>query len=99
MLKGIRATTKQELVDCNYKYFNEVNEVPIVYHWKYKIDDVDKQTTSNSTATSARESALVDQLTQEVSQSVIPDADTSNYPSGSPDIAGGGDCKVGESPH
>lgn len=39
MLKGIRVSTKQELVDRIYRYFDEVNEVPVVYHWKYKMDD------------------------------------------------------------
>ena len=39
MLKGIRVSTKQELVDRIYRYFDEVNEVPVVYHWKYKLDD------------------------------------------------------------
>ena len=24
-----------------YKYFDEVNEVPVPYHWSYKIDDID----------------------------------------------------------
>lgn len=39
MLRGIRVSTKQELVDRIYKYFDEVNKVPVVYHWKYKMDD------------------------------------------------------------
>lgn len=39
MLRGIRVATKQELVDRIYKYFDEVNEIPVVYHWKYKMDD------------------------------------------------------------
>lgn len=43
MLKGIRVSTKQELVDRIYKYFDEVNEVPVVYHWKYKMDDFGKE--------------------------------------------------------
>ena len=38
MLRGIRVATKQELVDRIYKYFEEVNETPVVYHWKYKMD-------------------------------------------------------------
>ena len=39
MLRGIRVSTKQELIDRIYKYFDEVNETPIVYHWKYKMED------------------------------------------------------------
>ena len=37
-LKGIRVKTKEELVERIYKYFEEVNDEPIVYHWKYKLD-------------------------------------------------------------
>jgi transposase len=39
MLRGIRVSTKQELVNRIYKYFDEVNETPVVYHWKYKMDE------------------------------------------------------------
>lgn len=39
MLRGIRVSSKQELIDRIYKYFDEVNEVRVVYHWKYKMDD------------------------------------------------------------
>jgi transposase len=39
MLRGIRVASKQELVDRIYKYFNEVNETPVVYHWRYKMED------------------------------------------------------------
>lgn len=38
MLKGIRVRTKDELVQRIYKYFDEVNEDPVVYHWKYRLD-------------------------------------------------------------
>ena len=40
-LKGIRVKTKKELVDRIYKYFDEVNKEPVVYHWKYKLDEID----------------------------------------------------------
>ena len=40
-LKGIRVKTKEELVERIYKYFEEVNDEPIVYHWKYKLDEID----------------------------------------------------------
>lgn len=39
MLKGIRVSSKQELVDRIYQYFEEVNETPVVYHWKYRMDE------------------------------------------------------------
>ena len=25
----------------SYKYFEEVNADPVVYHWKYKLDEID----------------------------------------------------------
>jgi hypothetical protein len=28
-------------VERIYRYFDEVNEDPIVYHWKYKLEEVD----------------------------------------------------------
>ena len=40
-LKGIRVKTKEELVARIYKYFDEVNEEPVVYHWKYRLDEID----------------------------------------------------------
>lgn len=41
MLKGIRVKTKDELVERIYKYFEEANEEPVVYHWRYKLDEID----------------------------------------------------------
>lgn len=41
MLRGIRVSTKQELVDRIYLYFEEINQTPVVHHWKYKMDEVD----------------------------------------------------------
>ena len=40
-LKGIRVKTKEELVERIYKYFDEVNADPVVYHWKYKLKEID----------------------------------------------------------
>lgn len=37
-LRGIRVESKDELVERIYGYINEVNEIPVVYHWKYKIE-------------------------------------------------------------
>lgn len=39
MLRGIRVSSKQELIDRIYKYFEEVNETPVVYHWKYRMEE------------------------------------------------------------
>ena len=41
MLRGIRVKSKDELTDRIYKYFEEINEEPIVFHWKYNLDDID----------------------------------------------------------
>ena len=41
MLRGIRVKSKDELTDRIYKYFAEINEEPIVFHWKYNLDDID----------------------------------------------------------
>jgi transposase len=41
MLRGIRVKSKQELADRIYLYFDEVNADPVVFHWKYKMDDID----------------------------------------------------------
>ena len=40
-LKGIRVKTKEELVERIYKYFEEVNADPVIYHWKYHPDEID----------------------------------------------------------
>jgi len=36
----MRVESKQELVDRIYKYCNEINKAPVVYHWTYKTDDI-----------------------------------------------------------
>ena len=46
MLKGIRVNTKQELEDRIYKYFDEVNADPVVYHWTYKLDEISPEDVS-----------------------------------------------------
>lgn len=40
MLRGIRVKSKEELAERIYLYFNEVNEEPVVFHWKYNLDDM-----------------------------------------------------------
>lgn len=42
MLRGIRVESKQELEDRIYRYFDEVNREPVIYHWKYKMDEVNE---------------------------------------------------------
>ena len=41
MLRGIRVKSKEELTDRINRYFAEINEEPIVFHWKYNLDDID----------------------------------------------------------
>lgn len=40
MLKGIRVKSKEELTERIYKYFDEINAEPVIYHWKYKMDEI-----------------------------------------------------------
>jgi transposase len=40
-LRGIRVTSKEELIDRIYRYIAEINEAPVVYRWKYKINDIE----------------------------------------------------------
>ena len=41
MLRGIRVKSKEELAERIYKYFYEINKVPVVHRWKYKMDEID----------------------------------------------------------
>ncbi len=47
MLRGIRVNTKQELEERIYQYFEEVNREPVVYHWKYKMDEISEAEVSS----------------------------------------------------
>jgi transposase len=40
MLRGIRVASKQELIDRIHQYFEEINADPVVYRWKYEMDEV-----------------------------------------------------------
>ena len=40
-LRGVRVETKEELVNRIYQYMDEVNEEPVVYRWKYKMDEIE----------------------------------------------------------
>jgi transposase len=39
MLRAIRVATKQELIDRIHQYFEEINAAPVVFRWKYKMDE------------------------------------------------------------
>ena len=41
MLRGIHVKSKEELTERIYLYFEEVNEEPVVFHWKYNLEDID----------------------------------------------------------
>lgn len=47
--------SKEELVSRIYKYFDEVNEIPVVYHWTRNLNDID-----------ASEEVIVDTLSKSV---------------------------------
>ena len=40
MLRGILVDSKEELEARIYQYFDEINEEPVVFHWKYKLDEI-----------------------------------------------------------
>jgi len=40
MLRGIRVASKEELAERIYQYFEEINKVPAVFHWKYKMNEI-----------------------------------------------------------
>mgnify|MGYP002396080864 CR=1 FL=1 len=39
-LKGIRVNTKQELIDRIMQYLEEINTMPTIYKWKWKMDEI-----------------------------------------------------------
>lgn len=39
-LKGIRVKSKTELENRIYSYIDEVNEDPVIYRWKFKMDEI-----------------------------------------------------------
>jgi transposase len=38
MLRGIRVSSKQELIERMSKYIDDMNETPTIFKWKYKMD-------------------------------------------------------------
>ena len=49
MLRGIRVDSVDELEKRIYKYFDEINENPVVYHWEWKLEDIDIRGDLNTT--------------------------------------------------
>ena len=41
MLRGIRVESQEELQKRLYKYFEEINADPVVYHWAWKLEEID----------------------------------------------------------
>lgn len=39
-LRHIRVGSKQELIDRIYKGLDEINQTPVVFRWKYRLDDI-----------------------------------------------------------
>jgi len=39
MLRGIRVASKAELIGRIHQYFEEINATPVVFRWKYKMDE------------------------------------------------------------
>ena len=39
-LRSLRVASKDELIQRLYRYINEINESPVVFHWKYRLDEV-----------------------------------------------------------
>jgi len=40
MLRGIRVSGKNELIERICKYLDEINEMPVIFKWKYKMDEM-----------------------------------------------------------
>ena len=39
MLRGIRVASKQELIDRIHLYYDQLNADPVIFRWKYKMDE------------------------------------------------------------
>ncbi len=46
-LRGIRVSSKEELKEHILKYFDELNQMPVVFKWKYKMDEIPGGVVSN----------------------------------------------------
>lgn len=43
MLKGIQVKSNGELAERIYQYFDEVNAETVVFHWTYKLDEIQEK--------------------------------------------------------
>ena len=41
LLKHIRVESKEELIDRIYQGINEINKDPVIFRWKYKMEDIE----------------------------------------------------------
>ena len=46
-LRGIRVSSKEELKERILKYFDELNQMPVVFKWRYKMDEIPGGVVSN----------------------------------------------------
>jgi len=46
-LRGIRVSSKEELKERILKYIDELNQMPVVFKWKYKMDEIPGGVVSN----------------------------------------------------
>jgi hypothetical protein len=40
MLREVRVAIKQELIERIHLYFQKVNATPVVFRWKYKMNEI-----------------------------------------------------------
>lgn len=40
MLKGIRVSGKNELIERICQYLDEINEMPVIFKWRYRMDEM-----------------------------------------------------------
>jgi transposase len=40
LLRGIRVSSKEELIHRISQYFDDINETPVIFKWKYKMDEM-----------------------------------------------------------
>lgn len=39
-LRSLRVQSKEELIERLYRYITEINESPVVFRWKHKLNEV-----------------------------------------------------------
>ena len=40
LLRGMRVSSKEELIDRISQYFDDINKSPVIFKWKYKVDEM-----------------------------------------------------------